>query len=124
MNDTNNKRTQRTPSEIIAETEAKLERLRIKQAKKDAQSNPEVASLLEAKAALQKEIREAKKILGNGPQSAQARIAKHEAWIRRITNEEVAASRILETNGDEIAAIDAQINERVSTIVKNFEANA
>jgi capsule polysaccharide export protein KpsE/RkpR len=124
MNDTNSKRTQRTPSEIIAETEAKLERLRIKQAKKDAQSNPEVASLLEAKAALQKEIREAKKILGNGPQSAQARIAKHEAWIRRITNEEVAASRILETNGDEIAAIDAQINERVSTIVKNFEANA
>ena len=124
MNDTNSKRTQRTPSEIIAETEAKLERLRIKQAKKDAQSNPEVASLLEAKAALQKEIREAKKILGNGPQSAQARIAKHEAWIRRINNEEVAATRILETNGDEIAAIDAQINEKVSTIVKNFEANA
>ena len=120
----NDKRTQRTPSEIIAETEAKLERLRIKQAKKDAQTNPEVASLLEAKAALQKEIREAKKILGNGPQSAQARIAKHEAWIRRITNEEVAANRILETNGDEIAAIEAQINERVSTIVKNFEANA
>ena len=120
----NDKRTQRTPSEIIAETEAKLERLRIKQAKKDAQSNPEVASLLEAKAALQKEIREAKKILGNGPQSAQARIAKHEAWILRINDEEVAATRILETNGDEIAAIDAQINERVSTIVKNFEANA
>lgn len=124
MNDTNSKRTQRTPSEIIAETEAKLERLRIKAAKKDAQSNPEVASLLEAKAALQKEIREAKKILGNGPQSAQARIEKHNAWIRRIRNEEVAASRILETNGDEIAAIDAQINEKVSTIVKNFEANA
>tara|TARA_A100001391_G_scaffold202303_1_gene191533 strand:- start:902 stop:1276 length:375 start_codon:yes stop_codon:yes gene_type:complete len=124
MKDTNSKRTQRTPSEIIAETEAKLERLRIKQAKKDAQSNPEVASLLEAKAALQKEIREAKKILGNGPQSAQARIAKHEAWILRINDEEVAATRILETNGDEIAAIDAQINERVSTIVKNFEANA
>lgn len=124
MNDTNSKRTQRTPSEIIAETEAKLERLRIKQAKKDAQTNPEVASLLEAKAALQKEIREAKKILGNGPQSAQARIEKHNAWIRRITNEEVAANRILETNADEIAAIDAQINERVSTIVKNFEANA
>ena len=120
----NDKRTQRTPSEIIAETEAKLQRLRIKEAKKSAESNPEVASLLEAKAALQKEIREAKKILGNGPQSAQARIEKHNAWIRRITNEEVAATRILETNADEIAAIDAQINEKVSTIVKNFEANA
>lgn len=124
MNDTNNKRTQRTPSEIIAETEAKLQRLRIKEAKKSAQTNPEVAEMLAAKAALQKEIREAKKILGNGPQSAQARIEKHERWIRRITNEEVAATRILETNADEIAAIDAQINEKVSTIVKNFEANA
>ena len=43
MNDTNNKRTQRTPSEIIAETEAKLQRLRIKEAKKSAQTNPEGA---------------------------------------------------------------------------------
>ena len=120
----NDKRTQRTPSEIIAETEAKLQRLRIKEAKKSAESNPEVASLLEAKAALQKEVREAKKILGNGPQSAQARIEKHERWIRRINNEEVAAHRTLEVAGDEIAQIDARINEKVSALVKNFEANA
>ena len=124
MNDTNNKRMQRTPSEIIAETEAKLQRLRIKEAKKSAQTNPEVAEMLQAKTALQKEIREAKKTLGNGPQSAQARKAKHEAWIRRINNEEVAAHRTLEVAGDEIAQIDARINEKVSSIVKNFEANA
>jgi Na+-translocating ferredoxin:NAD+ oxidoreductase RnfC subunit len=88
MKDTNSKRTQRTPSEIIAETEAKLERLRIKQAKKDASSNPDVAVMLENKAEIQKQIREAKKILGNGPQSGQARIAKHERWIDKINAEE------------------------------------
>ena len=33
-------RKQRTPAEIIAETEAKLSRLRVKQAKQDAMSNP------------------------------------------------------------------------------------
>ena len=124
MNDTNSKRTQRTPSEIIAETEAKLQRLRIKEAKKSAQTNPEVAEMLAAKAALQKEIREAKKTLGNGPQSAQARKAKHERWISRINNEEVAAHRTLEVAGEEIAQIDARINEKVSSIVKNYEANA
>jgi len=67
MKDNITKRGQRTPAEIIAETEAKLERLRIKQAKKDASSNPDVATMLENKAIIQKQIREAKKVLGNGP---------------------------------------------------------
>ena len=70
MKDTTTKRAQRTPAEIIAETEAKLERLRMKDAKQQAKTNPEVALLLEQKAEVQKEIREAKKILGSGPQSA------------------------------------------------------
>ena len=40
-------RKQRTPAEIIAETEAKLSRLRVKAAKQDAMSNPAVAPLVE-----------------------------------------------------------------------------
>ena len=124
MNDTNSKRTQRTPSEIIAETEAKLERLRIKQAKKDASSNPDVAVMLENKAEIQKQIREAKKILGNGPQSAEARIAKHERWIRKIQNEVCDAEDTLSTGEQRLSEIDARIQAKISTIVKNFEANA
>ena len=89
----NSKRKQRTPEEIIAETEARLERLRVRQAKAEAQSNPAVASLMDAKADLMKEVREAKKLLGDGPQSANARIAKHEAWIEKI-NDSVIASAI------------------------------
>lgn len=124
MNDTNSKRTQRTPSEIIAETEAKLERLRIKQAKKDASSNPEVATMLENKAIIQKQIREAKKILGNGPQSAEARIAKHERWIRKIENEVREAEDTLSSGEQRLSEIDSRIQAKISTIVKNFEAQA
>ena len=120
----NDKRTQRTPSEIIAETEAKLERLRIKQAKKDASSNPDVAIMLENKAEIQKQIREAKKILGNGPQSAEARIAKHERWIRKIQNEVCDAEDTLSTGEQRLSEIDARIQAKISTIVKNYEANA
>jgi len=124
MNDNSNKRTQRTPAQIIAETEAKLERLRIKQAKKDASSDPEVATMLENRAVTQKQIREAKKILGNGPQSAEARIAKHEAWIHKIKNEVRAAEDTLSSGEQRLSDIDARIQARISTIVKNFEANA
>jgi hypothetical protein len=70
MKDNNTKRSQRTPAEIIAETEAKLERLRMKEAKQQAQANPAVSALLDRKAEIQKDIREAKKVLGSGPQSA------------------------------------------------------
>ena len=68
----NNKRTQRTPQEIIAETEARLERLRLRAAQSEAKSNPAVASLLDSKADIMKTIRESKKLLEDGPQSAQA----------------------------------------------------
>jgi hypothetical protein len=124
MNDNSNKRTQRTPAEIIAETEAKLERLRVKEAKQQAQSNPTVAALLEQKAEVQKEIREAKKVLGNGPQSAEARRAKHEAWIRRINTDEVAASRTLETSEQRLAEIEQSIQSEVASIVASKEKSA
>ena len=79
-------RKQRTPAEIIAETEAKLSRLLVKQAKQDAMSNPAIAPLVEELDALRVEIREARKGLGNGPQSFTARVEKHEAWIEKIAD--------------------------------------
>ena len=120
----NDKRTQRTPAEIIAETQAKLERLQLRQAKKDASSNPEVAIMLENKAEVQKQIREAKKILGNGPQSAEARIAKHQAWIDRITAEVHDAEDTLSTGQQRLAEIESRIQAKISKIVKDFEATA
>jgi len=42
-------RKQRTPAEIIAETEAKLDRLLVRQAKKKAMTDPALAPLVEAR---------------------------------------------------------------------------
>ena len=114
-NDTN-KRTQRTPEEIIAETAAKLERLRLKQAKEVAQSDPEVKALNEERAKYQKAVRDAKRVLGNGPQSGQARIAKHEAWIEKIKCEMVDAEVVLDVSQNTIAQIDSEIAAKVSQL--------
>ena len=113
----NTKRTQRTPAEIIAETEARLERLRLRQAKAEAQTNPEVAFLMDAKSDLAKEVREAKKLLGDGPQSANARIAKHEAWIVKIGAEVYAAEDVLVQAESSLESVNAEIAKAIQGIV-------
>ena len=106
---TMSERKQRTPAEIIAETEAKLSRLRVKAAKRDAMSNPAVAPLVEELDALRIEIREARKGLGEGPQSFNSRIAKHEAWIYKIRNERFAAEEALSSASERKDEIEAEI---------------
>ena len=110
-------RKQRTPAEIIAETEAKLSRLRVKAARQDAKSNPAVAPLLEELEALRKEIREAKKGLGDGPQSFNARAAKHEAWIVKIEVEREAAEETLSSATERKTEIEAEIAQVVNGLV-------
>lgn len=124
MENTTSKRSQRTPAEIIAETEAKLERLRIKEAKQQAHSNPTVASLIEQKTDVQKEIREAKKVLGYGPQSAASRIEKHEAWIERINASVTEAEDTLSSAEQRLAEIDLSIQAEIATIVASKELSA
>ena len=86
----------KTPAEVIAETEAKLSRLRVKQAKKAASSDPAVAELLAEQDELRKDIREARKGLGDGPQSFNASIVKHQVWIAKIEEKRALAEEILE----------------------------
>lgn len=116
-----NERTQRTPQEIIAETEARLERLRLRQAKVEAKNSPEVSSLLEEKTIVQKDIREAKKLLGEGPQSAQARIEKHEAWIYKIGQSAVEAEDLLAASEERMDEIDGLISQAVAKLVETSE---
>jgi len=124
MKDNSTKRSQRTPAEIIAETEAKLERLRMKEAKQQAQANPAVSALLDRKAEIQKDIREAKKILGSGPQSAQARLDKHYAWIDKIQRAIGEAEATLSDSQRRIEEIDAQIQAEVASVVASKEMSA
>ena len=112
-------RKQRTPAEIIAETEAKLSRLKVKQAKQDAMSNPAVAPLVEELDALRKDIREAKKGLGDGPQSFNARVAKHDAWIEKIEAERLDAEATLSTAELRKTEIEVQMAQVINGLVES-----
>jgi len=114
-------RKQRTPAEIIAETEAKLSRLRVKQAKQDAMSNPAVAPLLEELDALRKDIREAKKGLGDGPQSFNARVEKHNVWIAKIEGERFEAEATLSSAEQRKSEIESEIASVVNGIVETSD---
>ena len=120
----NNKRTQRTPQEIIAETEARLERLRLRAAKSEAKSNPAIASLMDSKDELMKTIRESKKLLGDGPQSAQARILKHEIWIERIQDEVLLAETDLFTAESKLVSLNAEIATAIEVFAVSKEIAA
>jgi len=65
-----------------------------------------------------KELREARKILGKGPQSAQARIEKHESWIGHIRNEAREAEVVIESKSLLIADIDSEIQRLISEQAK------
>ena len=107
----------RTPAEIIAEQEQRLLRLKIKQAKTEAQSDPSVQPILEELGELAKEIREARKGLGNGPHSFGARISKPTAWIERIEAEEEEAQATLSSAEQRKDELDIMLAEAVESLV-------
>ena len=113
----------RTPAEIIAEQEQRLLRLKIKQAKTEAQSDPSVQPILEELGELAKEIREARKGLGNGPQSFGARIAKHTAWVERIEAEEEEAQATLSSAEQRKDELDIMLAEAVESLVGGQQEN-
>ena len=118
------KREQRPPAEIIAETEAKLSRLRVKAAKKDAESNPQVAALMEELSDVRVTIREAQKGLGDGPQSFNARIHKHNVWIDKIEAAREDAKMDLSAAQHRKADIEADIAVAVQSVVSPVELSA
>ena len=115
-------RKQRTPQEIIAETEAKLVRLQERAAKAEAKSNPAVAHLNEQLETVNKDIREARKGLGSGPQSFDARIAKHEAWIEKIEDSRQDAQELLGLAEAQKPALMSEIASVISSLVSGKES--
>jgi len=112
-----NKRKQRNPQELIAEQQAKLEKMRMRQAQATAKTNPALSPLIDEKAAITTEIREAKKLLGNGPQSASTRIRKHEAWITKIDGEAHNAEVSLASAESRLAQLNSEIIQAIQTVL-------
>jgi len=115
-------RKQRTPQEIIAETQAKLVRLQERAAKAEAKSNPAVAHLNEQLETVNKDIREARKGLGDGPQSFNARIEKHEAWISKIEDSRLDAEELLGLAEAQKTALMTEIQTVISSLVSGKES--
>jgi len=113
------KRKQRTPQEIIAETEAKLARLQVRAAKQEAKTNPAVADLQEQLDTINKDIREAQKGLGTGPQSFDARVEKHQVWIEKIEAQRTEAEELLESSEAEKDSVMAEIQKVISALVQD-----
>ena len=77
-------RSRRTPEEMIAEAKAKIERLEAKRVMDEAESHPDLAHALKALEGVTKEMVDANKGLGTGPQSFETRIESHSLWIDEI----------------------------------------
>ena len=117
------KRKQRTPQEIIAETEAKLARLQVKAAKQEAKTNPAVADLQEQLDTVNKDIREAQKGLGSGPQSFDARIEKHQVWVEKIEGQRLDAEELRGLAEAQKQAIMNEIQTVISGLVQDSKEN-
>ena len=115
------KRNIRTPEQIILDTQAKLAKLQEKQAMAEAMKNPALRPILDEKAQVQKMYREARKLLGNGPQSAAARIAKHEKWIAKIERELEEAQNWLGVYDQRMSEINTQIQSTIENASTSIE---
>ena len=85
----NNKRTRRTPEQLIADAQSRLDKLQAKAAESEAASNPLLAPLLDEIKDVEKAELMARKGFSKGPQNFDERIAKAQARIVKIEDSEV-----------------------------------
>ena len=96
MNDT--KRTRRTPEQLIADAQSRLDKLQAKAAESEAASNPLLAPLLVEIKEVEKVELMARKGFSKGPQNFDERIAKAEARIESIQNAQANAESVIEAS--------------------------
>ena len=86
----------RSAADIASDLRAQLAAVEARVALENAQSNPALASIIEAMESEEIAIREAGKILGEGPQSTVTRRLSHDLWISEIEakHEEAEAQEV------------------------------
>jgi hypothetical protein len=89
------KRTRRSPSELLAAQQAKLQSLAIRAAKEQANSNPQISRIVAAISDLSGMITAQQRNFAKGPQSFAARRQSHKLWLDEIDRaEELARVKI------------------------------
>jgi chromosome segregation ATPase len=119
MKNETNTRNRRTPEQIVADLEAEIQAAKVRAAKAQAVEAPEAAPIRAELDQLRKDIRDAKRGLGQGPQSFDARRAKHVAWIEKINQEQEQAEAVLELSETKKQDLENQLAEIVSAMVSN-----
>jgi len=116
MNDS--KRTRRTPEQLIADAQSRLDKLQAKAAESEAASNPLLAPLLDEIKEVEKAELMARKGFSKGPQNFEDRIAKAEDRIEKITLQMVDAEQLLATAKERKAKLRASLSQLTQAIAQ------
>ena len=119
MNDT--KRTRRTPEQLIADAQSRLDKLQAKAAESEAASNPLLAPLLTEIKEVEKAELMARKGFSKGPQNFEDRIAKAEARIESIHDQMANAEEVIATAKERKAELRATLASLTQSIAKGEE---
>jgi DNA repair exonuclease SbcCD ATPase subunit len=116
MNET--KRTRRTPEQLIADAQSRLDKLQAKAAETEAASNPLLAPLLAEIKEVEKAELMARKGFSKGPQNFDERIAKAQARIDKITAQQAEAEQVIEDAKARKAELRAALADLTQAIAK------
>jgi len=120
----NNKRTRRTPEQLIADAQSRLDKLQAKAAQSAAASNPLLAPLLNEIKEVEKVELMARKGFSKGPQNFDDRIKKAEDRIVKIQGQKFEAEAIIagaKDRKDELRASLATLTRSVANGEQVFE---
>ena len=109
-------RNRRTQAQMLEDLETRVTQLKERERMKSLQDHPDIAPMIEKKADLAKQINILKRGMGDGPQSFDERIAKHEAWIEKIKAEYASAEDDIKTLEIEVETLKTEIAEAMISI--------
>ena len=121
MNET--KRTRRTPEQLIADAQSRLDKLQAKAAQSEAASNPLLAPLLDEIKDVEKAELMARKGFSKGPQNFDERIAKAQSRIHKIEDQKFEAEMLIAAAQDRKDRLRAALSALTSSIANGLDVN-
>jgi len=110
------KRTRRSPSELLAAQQAKLQSLAVRAAKEQANSNPEISRIVAAISDLSGMITAQQRNFAKGPQSFAARRQSHKLWLEEIDRAEELARVKIEWFQGQKQILQEQLNSLAAEV--------